>query len=66
MDLYNVSPIKVWGLVVLTLPVGFIAARSLGAQIDALYSKADNPETSRYESESLLRFIGKIYAGKYR
>lgn len=54
------APVKFYGPGILTLPVGFISAKSREAQIDILYDAADDPRTNRRTSEKYLRMIKKI------
>lgn len=56
------EPIKLYGPGILTLPVGFHAAKSREDQMDALWSIADDPMTSRADSERYLRIISRLRA----
>ena len=56
-------PVKFWGLSLLFLPIGVIAAKSLMDQIDVLYEVADDPCTPRDRSESLLRLVKRLNSG---
>lgn len=54
------EPIKLYGAGILTLPIGFHAAKSREDQMDALWEIADDPKTSRADAERYLRVISKL------
>jgi hypothetical protein len=53
-------PIKVYGPAILFLPIGFLIAKNRGDQLDAIYSVADDPSTTRERSEQLLRWVPRL------
>ena len=54
------EPIKLYGPGILTLPIGFHAAKTREDQLDVLWAIADDPKTSRADSERYLKLIARF------
>ncbi len=61
MDAYQKPAITFYGPGILTWPVDFIFAKTVGQQVDALYRISDAPGASQQAQTKALRMVQKVH-----